>query len=218
MDRLNNLLLIALMAMAAGAAQAARPGGQPGHFDHYIVSLSWSPAFCAANKDPHQCAPGRRLGFVLHGLWPQHEAGYPQHCSTEKLSAKVRDQYAALFPAPRMVVHQWTKHGTCSGLAPGQYFDLSARLQDQLRIPETFQSPAAPFRTSLRGFIDAFNTANPSLPRHAVLPFCSRGGKFLREIRACYSKAGQARTCGAGEIKRSYRSCREPSFLLHNVR
>src|SRR5437763_11894525 len=40
-----------------------------GNFDFYLLSLSWSPGFCATpagKNDPGQCAPGRRFAFVLH--------------------------------------------------------------------------------------------------------------------------------------------------------
>jgi ribonuclease T2 len=175
----RKLLLIAMLGLSAGAQ--AR-GDVPGRFDYYAVALSWSPSYCATNRDPDQCDAGRKLGFVLHGLWPQFEAGYPEECSREQLPGAVRGRYAAIYPSEKLIGHEWKKHGTCSGL-------------DQ-----------------------AFRSVNPGMARDSVLPFCSGGGRFLREIHACFDKGGQSRSCSSGEIKRSYSSCRQPSFLLESVR
>lgn len=211
------LLLLALASLCA-TSQARRPSGQPGQFDYYAVALSWSPSYCATNNDPNQCASGRRLGFVLHGLWPQYERGYPLSCSTEKLPRQVRERYSALFPSERLAEHEWKKHGTCSGLDPAAYFTLSGRLKNQIAIPRPFQQPATPVRVSYSEFVKAFKSANPALQQYSVLPFCAAGGRFLREIHVCYDKRGASRSCSDGQVKRSYSSCRQETFVLQNVR
>lgn len=211
-------LFIFLLMLAPAGSQASRPTDAPGQFDYYAVAMSWSPSFCATNDDPDQCASGRRLGFVLHGLWPQHETGYPQHCSNEALPDQVRKQYAALFPSPRLAPHEWRKHGSCSGLAPDAYFALSARLKSTLIIPPAYQQPAHSLRTSRRDFVHAFRTANPGLAEDSVLPFCAGGGRFLRELHACFDKAGRSRSCSATQVRRSHNSCRDATFLLQSVR
>ncbi len=214
---LRALLLIPLLSLCA-SAHARRGGDLPGQFDYYAVALSWSPSYCATNRDPDQCETGRKLGFVLHGLWPQFEAGYPEQCSNQPLPGAVRDRYEAIYPSAKLIGHEWKKHGTCSGLEPAAYFALSAKLKDQLVIPRQFQQPASPVRVSGAEFMQAFRTVNPGLARDAVLPFCSGGGRFLREIHACFDKTGRSRGCSNGEIKRSYSSCRQPLFLLESVR
>jgi ribonuclease T2 len=214
--RLCLFLLASLLA--SGAALARGPQDAPGRFDYYAVAMSWSPSWCATNHDPGQCASGRRLGFVLHGLWPQHDTGYPQHCSTEKLTPRLQDQVAPLFPSPRMAGHQWRKHGTCSGLDPAAYFALSARLKGQLVIPPAYREPAQPVRTTARDFTQSFRAANPGLASDSVLPFCSAGGRFLRELHACFDKAGRSRSCSPGQLRRSQNSCRDATFLLQSVR
>ena len=217
MNAYRSLLLVILLAVAAGA-QAKKPRGEAGQFDYYALAMSWSPSYCADHRDRDQCDSGRRLGFVLHGLWPQYEAGYPQNCSTDRLASEVRGKYAAVFPSPKMIGHEWEKHGTCSGLDAAAYFALSAKLKDQLVIPALYQRPAAPLRVSPGELAQAFKAANPGLQRDGVLPFCGRGGRFLREIHACFDKGGASRSCSAGEIKRSYNSCRQQTFLMPNVR
>jgi ribonuclease T2 len=218
MHAYRNLLLIALLGLASGAQarHGQSPHGQPGQFDYYAVSLSWSPSYCATHRDPEQC--GRGMGFVLHGLWPQHEAGYPESCSTEKLPGAVRGTYASLYPSPKMIGHEWSKHGTCSGLDPAGYFALSSKLKEQLVIPADYRTPAAPLRATPGEFVQAFKAANPGMVVNSVLPFCDGGGRFLREMHACYDKGGRSRSCSQGEVKRSYNSCRQESFLLQSVR
>ncbi|SHG40253.1 ribonuclease [Massilia sp. CF038] len=217
MRPLHQLLLFVMLSLAA-SAQARRGDDAPGRFDYYAVALSWSPSYCATNRDPDQCDSGRKLGFVLHGLWPQYEAGYPQECSREPLPGAVRGKYAAIYPSEKLIGHEWKKHGTCSGLDPAAYFALSARLKNQVVIPRQFQQPAQPVRVANSDFVQAFKAVNPGMARDSVLPFCSGGGRFLREIHACFDKNGQSRSCSNGEIKRSYSSCRQQSFLLESVR
>ena len=212
----RRLLLTAALCTAASFVQAKPARAAPGKFDYYAVALSWSPSYCAKRKDPDQC--GRALGFVLHGLWPQYEQGYPQNCSTEKLPNSVRESYAAIFPSPKLIAHEWNEHGTCSGLDPAAYFQLSAKLKDKIVIPRQYQQPVAPVRATPGEFVQLFRAANPGMPVDSVLPFCGDGGRFLREMRACFTREGAARTCSNGEIKRSYSSCRQESFLLQSTR
>ena len=214
---LGALLFAALNANAQGSRHT-RDADEPGRFDYYAVALSWSPAFCATHDDPNQCAIGRQAGFVLHGLWPQYAKGYPQECSTERLQAPEREKYAALFPSPKLITHEWKKHGTCSGLNPAAYFALTAKLRDQIAIPAPYQRPTEPVRTSYAEFVQAFRTANPRLAENAVLPFCGSGGKFLSEIHVCYDKRGASSACGASEIKRSANTCRQATFVLQGAR
>lgn len=56
-----------------------------GEFDYYVTALSWSPNWCALEGDARgspQCDCTTEFGWVLHGLWPQYEDGWPQHCRT----------------------------------------------------------------------------------------------------------------------------------------
>ena len=216
----RTLLLAALLCAATGAhaGRHSRADGEPGRFDYYAVALSWSPAFCATHDDPDQCARGRQSGFVLHGLWPQYERGYPQECSTERLPPQTRDKYAALYPSPKMIGHEWQKHGTCSGLNPPAYFELSSRLRDQVAIPAPYQRPATPVRVGYGEFVQAFRAANPRMAENAVLPFCGSGGRFLSEIHVCYDKGGASASCGPSEVRRSANTCRQPTFLMQSVR
>lgn len=211
--------LLAALLMAAPGVQAKRPKTAPGMFDYYAMALSWSPAYCATNRsDPEQCNSGRQLGFVLHGLWPQFEAGYPESCSSERLSGQSYAKYAPLYPSPKLISHEWDKHGTCSGLDQAAYFELSAQLREQLAIPRQLQKPLEPVRTTYNELVRSFKQVNPRMPINSVLPFCGDGGRFLREVHACFTRQGQLRSCSNGQVKRSFSSCRQGSFLVQNVR
>ncbi|MDB5935675.1 MAG: Ribonuclease [Massilia sp.] len=218
----RNLLSAALMCVSLGAGaeqfRGGRDAAEPGRFDYYAVALSWSPSFCATHDDPRQCASGRQHGFVLHGLWPQYEKGYPQKCSTERLPEREREKYAPLFPSPTMIGHEWSTHGTCSGLNPAAYFALSEKLRSAVSIPAPYQRPAVPVRTNYDEFVQAFRSANPGMAAHAVLPFCADGGRFLREIHVCYDKRGASTGCSAGEVRRSLNTCRKGTFVMQSVR
>ena len=214
----TRLPMLAVLLTLCCAATAREPRSQAGQFDYYVLALSWSPSFCATNHDPAQCGVGRRLGFVLHGLWPQYESGYPQNCLGPQLAPDAVPRYAPLFPSPRLVGHEWRRHGTCSGLHPDAYFTLSGQLRKQLHIPTALRQPDAPLRLTQHQFVQAFQAANPGTPANSVLPFCAGGGRFLRELHACFDKGGRSRPCSEAAIRRSYNSCRAETFLIQNVR
>lgn len=211
-----------LLALAAGGVQAKAPkhpsGDQPGHFDYYALSLSWSPNFCASHADPAQCGTGKQFGFVVHGLWPQYAKGYPESCSTQKLTPELKEKYGPIFASPTLINHEWPKHGTCSGLQPADYFELTAKLKKELAIPANYEKPATPVKVSYQEFAQAFKAANPTYADGSILPFCSGGGRFLQEVHACYDKSGKPQGCAPAETKRSKSSCGKATFLLQSVR
>src|SRR5438874_4074521 len=82
------VLLVALPGLAAFGMASAQDRRQntPGEFDFYVLSLSWSPSFCEQasergndRRSGAQCG-GRPFSFVVHGLWPQYERGFPEYC------------------------------------------------------------------------------------------------------------------------------------------
>ena len=85
---LGLLALAALAGVATTATASAQDRRQnaPGEFDFYVLSLSWSPSFCEESSErgnegrsQAQCG-GRPFSFVVHGLWPQYEHGFPDYC------------------------------------------------------------------------------------------------------------------------------------------
>ena len=78
-------------------------------------------------RDARQCTPGANPGFVVHGLWPQYERGFPRDCQVPapRLNRNIMTSMLDLMPAPGLIFNEWDKHGTCSGLAPGQASSLN---------------------------------------------------------------------------------------------
>ena len=144
------LTAIALGTAAAQQQQGAAQGPQrhqPGKFDFYVLALSWSPSFCKETEERgrqsnEQCR-GRPYAFVVHGLWPQYERGFPRDCQVPapRLNRELMTSMLDLMPAPRLVYHEWDQHGTCSGLAAQAYFDLVRKAREAVKIPEPYASP-----------------------------------------------------------------------------
>lgn len=220
---LRRLLITASVLLTTTSVSSnafAQSKGTPGKFDFYVLALSWSPDYCAAkgDSDPSQCRQGKKLGFVLHGLWPQYEKGYPASCTTERLPETVKQQFPNLFPSAKLYNHEWQKHGTCTGLTPAQYLTLSKQKKDFVSIPTDYIKPSKPFRTTINKLQSDFVGANPAFTSQSIAPYCSGSGRFLQEIFVCFTKDGKPGPCSAEVIRRSQRSCGQPDFLVRNVR
>jgi len=89
---------------------------QAGKFDYYVFSLSWSPEYCAGSPgggSSTQCNGERQFGFVVHGLWPQNERGYPQSCScNSRVNKEMILRMLPIMPSEQLIRHEWKKHGT----------------------------------------------------------------------------------------------------------
>ena len=194
--------------------------GDAAGFDFYVLSLSWSPDYCASSgaNDPQQCSLGKKLGFVLHGLWPQYNRGYPSDCSTQKLPPEVKAKFPGLYPSSKLYDHEWEKHGTCSGLSPEQYLSLSKKLKDTLVIPDLYRAPEKPVRVTSAQLKQDFVAANPGLSESALAVNCSGSGRFLQELFVCFSPNGQPTACSDEVQRNGAKSCRNPDFLVRNVR
>ena len=230
---LKPALLSALIVVGSGllpiVAEARRPLPRPtgaqtsnvaGQFAYYALALSWSPDYCAAkgSSDPQQCGGNRQLGFVLHGLWPQYDRGFPESCTTEAFEPKIVQQFPALYPSTKLYIHEWSKHGTCSGLTQPQYHQLAKTLKDGIKIPDRYQRPSQPFRVTLAKFKQDFVQANPSFTENNIAPTCSGSGRFLQEMQVGYAKNGQPQALSQSVLKRSQKSCGQPNFLIRSVR
>lgn len=180
---------------------------ESGDFDYYALVLAWSPTHCETPEgadDDAQCAPrdGRRYGFILHGLWPQYERGYPESCPTrgrpwvpDAVIAEMRD----IMPEKGLIIHEYRKHGTCSGLSPTDFYGAARRMFESIRIPDRFRSPTEAQFLSPRDVVQEFVTANPALKPAMLAVGCGGPGSRLREVRICFTKAGAPRACGANE-------------------
>ncbi len=206
---------ILALGLTLGSAAAQRRQGEPGNFDYYVLSLSWSPSFCetpAGASSPQQC--GRRpFSFVVHGLWPQFEKGFPEACQVPapRLDHRIVDTMLDLMPAPALVFHEWDAHGTCSGLAQRDYFDLIRKARAAVTIPLEYTSPQAPLTVTPSEVVDAFVKANDGLTPAGVQIDCDR--TLLREVRICLTRDGlHFRDCTGRS------TCRSPSVTMPPAR
>ena len=243
MRRARKFAVFALLASAAFAATEAlaqRYGGsdqgysrygrnqrtyQAGVFDYYLLSLSWSPSYCASRQsggyDP-QCdrRGGRPYSFVLHGLWPQFEKGWPQDCASPDrgfVPREVADRMLDIMPSQKLVFHEYRKHGTCSGLGIEGYFDFARQEYNKVKIPARYQQVTDDrMFVSPAEVVQDFVAANPGLRANMMAVSCSGPGDRMQEVRICVDKAGDFRACGRNENQRKL--CSAPRMYVPPVR
>ena len=208
----------ATKSVAPTPTKGKRIPNTPGDFDFYVMSLSWSPDFCASNDDPQQCSLDKKLGFVLHGLWPQYNRGYPADCSNVPLPKDAQQKFPNLFPSTKLYTHEWDKHGTCSGLKPQDYLALAKTVKESIVIPTAYRSPAKAFRTTPDQLKADFVSANSTMSTDALAVQCSGSGRYLQELRVCFSREGQPITCSKEVQNDAAKSCGNADFLVRNVK
>lgn len=200
MLRLSAMLLLCLFTIGHALAE----GKLAGKFDYYVLSLSWSPSWCALTGDARnspQCDSAKDHGFTLHGLWPQNEKGWPSFCQTAERAPnrKMTAAMADIMGTPGLAWHQWDKHGRCSGLSADQYYTRSRQAYDSINRPEVFRKLMKPLSFPATIVEEAFVNANDGLARDMVSVTC-KGGHF-QEVRICLSKDLKPRKCGTDTIR-----------------
>jgi len=214
------LLAFAALAGAGTVSAQDRRQNAPGEFDFYVLSLSWSPSFCEAasersggGRSQIQCG-GRPFSFVVHGLWPQYEHGFPDYCQrpSPRLDRNIMSSMLDLMPAPGLIFAEWDKHGTCSGLGARAYFETIRKARSAVKIPEEYLQLSEPKTVAPAEIEDAFIKANPGLSSAAIAVTCDK--TRLSEVRICMGKDLQFRACE--EIDR--RACRRDQVEMPPVR
>jgi ribonuclease T2 len=161
------------------------------------MSLSWSPTYCLTHSsDQTQCGGTKGYGFVLHGLWPQYaHGGYPQDCATpQHLTAEAVSYGEKVFPSPKLISHEWSRHGTCSGMSALDYFKTADQALVSVHVPSEFDAPRKTLQMSAPDILQAFTKANPGMETNALSANCS--GPELSEVRVCLSKDLKPQACG----------------------
>lgn len=222
---LSFLFLFAVVAFAQNYQRRDRQNGEPGQFDFYVLSLSWSPSFCEAaqeraeehggsNRAPDPQCGARPFSFVVHGLWPQYEHGFPAFCQvpSPRLNRNIVDRMLDLMPSPRLVFHEWDRHGTCSGLSPNAFFETVRKARAAVKIPPEFLTIDKPIMVTPGEITEAFLKANSGLPHGAIAVDCDR--KRLSEVRVCLSKDLSFHDCP--EVSR--RACKRDKIAMPAVR
>jgi ribonuclease T2 len=213
------VVVAATVLLATGAALAQdRRQNRPGQFDFYVLALSWSPSFCEASAErgrapKEQCGP-RPFSFVVHGLWPQYEKGFPEFCQypAPRLDRKIVASMLDLMPAPRLIFHEWDRHGTCSGLTQHAYFAAVRKARAQVKIPEAYLELTRTITVTPNDVEEAFVKANTGMSRAGIAVTCN--SHRLSEVRVCLTKDFQFRDCA--DVDR--RSCRRSQIVMPPVR
>ncbi|MEC9368801.1 MAG: ribonuclease T2 [Pseudomonadota bacterium] len=212
---------IAGLACWSLAASEASAGGKPGVFDYYTLTLSWSPTWCETDgkgrREP-QCEGSRPYAFVLHGLWPQYSRGWPQECDTGAkpwVPRKVIDSVLDIMPSTGLVIHEYRKHGTCSGLEPEAYYAAAREMFEQVRIPARYLSPTDYVTVTPAQIEEDFLKTNPELTADMLSISCGRERR-LREVRICFSRDRKPTPCGVNEDQAKL--CKLEKIVLPPVR
>ena len=221
---LGFLFIFAVVAFAQNGPAADRRQNEPGKFDFYVLALSWSPSYCEAAQEraqgrapngaaDQQCS-GRPFSFVVHGLWPQYEQGFPAFCQvpSPRLDKTIVGSMLDLMPSPRLIFHEWDRHGTCSGLSAHAYFDTVRKARAVVKIPADYLELDKPIMLAPDDVAEAFVKANPGLSRASVAVACDN--KRLNEVRVCLNKDFSFHDCA--EVVR--RSCRRDKVAMPAVR
>ncbi|MDW5318126.1 ribonuclease [Rhizobium sp. PL01] len=199
---------------ATGTQKAAKTVPMGSGFDFYVLSLSWSPSWCLEN-DPSgrsmQCDPDNNHGFIVHGLWPQNERGYPEFCRSrdpDRVPDALGRTLFDIMPSMGLIGHEWRKHGACSGLSQKDYFTVLRAARDKVTMPPALQSVGSTTKTNAAEIETALTSANPGLRNEALAVTCASGR--VDEVRICFNKDLSFRACG--EIDRA--GCKVKSLSL----
>ncbi len=186
------------------SSAALADNNRPGQFDYYVLSLSWSPNWCALEGDARgaaQCDVTEDHGWVLHGLWPQYQRGWPAHCQTAKRapSRRMTREMSDIMGSAGLAWYQWRKHGSCSGLSAPDYYALSREAYDRIARPEVFRKLRDAVKLPASVVEQAFLKANPDLTHDMVTVTCR--ADYIQEVRICLSKELDPLPCGRDVIR-----------------
>ena len=189
-----------LLAWIAFALPLSAQADTAGDFDYYVLSLSWSPNWCAIEGDAKrsdQCDARHDHGWILHGLWPQYERGYPEHCQTTERapSRRMTADMVDIMGTAGLAWYQWKKHGTCAGLSAQEYYDQSRAAYAAIIRPDVLRRLTREIKVAPAVIEQAFLEANPGMSPDQITITCKQG--HIQEARICLTKDLELRACGA---------------------
>lgn len=178
---------------------------------HYVLALSWQPAFCEFNADRPECRALDPTDFAathltVHGLWPNDRpnAG-PSHCGVDEatkaldnpkswcqlpepeMPAKTRAQLGQAMPGILSCLdrHEWIKHGTCAGIDAERYFAQTLHLASAVQAAAFGQAISSNVGREVtpEQLIQAFEASFGEGSGKALTLVCSDRGGYLSEIR-----------------------------------
>ena len=181
-----------------------------GDFDFYVLALSWQSAFCEMNQKKVECRQQALRDysasrFSLHGLWPnrlndkKHTYAY---CNVDRhmVQADKKRRWCDLgevfvdselerkMPGVKscLHMHEWVKHGKCSGMKIEKYFDMSLNLLDAFSTTGLARIIGANIGRSVlrRDLFAAWKKEFPAVKGSLALRCRKRKGRsYLTEVR-----------------------------------
>jgi ribonuclease T2 len=195
MKRLKFVILILVAGVFCGSPSraTAQQYAKPGKFDFYLFTLSWSPQFCATTRRQTTECETHGGNFVVHGLWPEFKNGsWPANCSSEPDPADPSVQ-TDIMPDASLVVHEWEKHGTCSGLGVDGYFDLMRSIRKSITIPDALLNLKETQMMTPADIKAEFAAANPRISKEGMAIGCANN--TLVQVQFCLAKDGAPTSC-----------------------
>lgn len=123
-------------------------------------------------------------------------------------------QMLDVMPSKRLIIHEYRKHGTCSGLGPTEYFGVARQLYDQIKIPPRFQNPGGYLTLSPAEVESEFLAANPRLSADMISVACK--GRNLGDLRICFGRDLKLQACGVNETQQKL--CSSDKIVMPPVR
>lgn len=193
-------MIAALMMLASPVAAQDKAG----EFDYYVMALSWSANWCALEGDARQspqCEDTTENGWILHGLWPQYERGYPTYCRTQfrQPSRTQTSDMADIMGTSGLAWYQWKKHGVCTGISSADYYALSRAAYSRVTRPDVFRKLTKSVTLPASLIEQAFVKENDDLSPDGVTVTCKSG--YIQEARICLTRDLEFRTCGPDVIR-----------------
>ena len=195
--------LIVLTCLFTERAAWSAERNKAGEFDYYVLVLTWMPSYCRGegrSRKDGQCDTSKPHAFLLHGLWPQYEKGWPENCPIGKrpwVPAKLIEEMRDVMPSKNLIIHEYRVHGTCSGLEPAQYFGVARQLYERVSVPLRFLANDADRLASPDEIEREFLAANPWIEPDMISVTCRRAN--LLDIRVCFGRDLFPRSCGVNE-------------------
>ena len=187
-------------------------------FDYYMLAMDWMPQRCKGRSGSGECKEIQ--GFTLHGLWPQFEklhgtTDYPEQCSGVELPAKIQQDFAELYPSQKLMIHEWEKHGTCSGLSPEAYLALARSIFESVQVPENYSAAGKEKTVSSENFKLEFSSVNSDMTTDSIAVNCADAGRYLQTVYICLDKINlKPQTCPEPVVKRLANVCRNKEFKV----
>lgn len=196
---------------------------------HYVLALSWQPAFCELNARKRECRELDAGDFAahhltVHGLWPNDRPdGGPTYCGIDadtreldtpkswcqlpepELSGMTRTHLAQTMPGVQSCLerHEWVKHGTCAGIGADRFFGETLRLAAAVQDTAFAQVISANVggRVARTRLIAAFEASFGAGSGAALTLICSERGD-LSEIRIALKPSALEGDLDGGDLYR----------------